>query len=516
MSGDSYNPFDKLHTWVRTLDDREIDSIDELMSRAINANIEQRIWTPIFDADLDDANLIELLNYAYLIASKVDVHLPKRRGGTVTIPSGYILCIGDIEAAGNSFAKLIENSIILAATDTSDVILNDSEREEYEVPEGFDLDTVKFVTGLTWPVAIDMQDVDEGKPPFTDMPIPVYLLAMALDMEPSEEDRKTIMRMFGEVPTLDAIRPNRHYVPNSKVSQVLTSPALFRRGGAGLNVGSKPGQLQIDFGLTLTDDAESSGISLSKDGQPLTSPIDREDVRVIAAIVTLKNAGNRTVSPFQIADTMGYRNPSVDLQEEIHHRVMKLRGIDGRIDWTAQARKWGILNPETGKPFEHAEITGHLVDCIVFEGRDESGARYVRYQILSDPITYQHARQVKQVIDYPQSLKALRPIREDGREVMRVTREQAKLIDEILWFVYSEGTGSSINYDTLFERAEVDVSTSRRRQTAVAFVNNYLRALQGRGVITGFVPEAVGSSHRLRGFRVIMKKLRRRGNHAVE
>ena len=295
------------------------------------------------------------------------------------------------------------------------------------------------------------------------------------------------------IPALEGIKPLTHYVPNAKTTQVLTDPRLFE-GVALLDVGRKRGQLTIEFGLSLADEEPTASIET-------TEPLDREDVRVIASVVTLKNAGNATVSPFQIADTMGYSNPSPELQEEIHGRVMKLRRVDGRIDWTEQARRYGIVDPDTGKPFERAEITGHLIDCNVFDGTDVDGHRYIRYQLLSDPITYQHAHQLGQVIDYPQELLGVKPVNEDGRRKQRVTREQTQIADAVLKFVYGvknprSKLGDSIRYDTLFEHAGVDVTHPKKRQRAVVFVNDYLRALQQEDVIKGFQVVTQGASHK--------------------
>lgn len=309
------------------------------------------------------------------------------------------------------------------------------------------------------------------------------------------------------IPQLEAIKPRTHYAPNAKTTEVLTEPVLFDNT-ATLEVGKKVGQLTIDFGLGWSDGEAPANIDISH-------PIDKEDVRVIASVVTLKEAGNTTVSPFQIAETMGYSNPPVELQAEIHERVMKLRQIDGRIDWTEQARRYGINNPDTGKPFEHAEITGHLIDCTVFNGTDTDGKRYIRYQLLSDPITYQHASKIGQVVQFPQRLVSLKPVEADGRVKARVSREQAQVRDAILWYVFSLSNpknrlSATITYDKLFNRAGVDTSTAKRRKSAVKFTNDYLRALMGAGVIKAFSVNAPGRSHKPISVQVFVSKQRRR------
>lgn len=309
------------------------------------------------------------------------------------------------------------------------------------------------------------------------------------------------------MPQLEAIKPIQHYVPIAKTTHVLTEPSLFAPGGALLDVGRKAGQMTIDFGLSWTNGEPPADISTTK-------PIDREDVRVIAGIVTLKLAGNTTISPRQIAETMGYQNPTSEQQMEIHRRVMKLRAVDGHIDWTEQARRYKIVNPDTGLPYTRAEFTGALISANVFEGEDEDGNHFIRYQLLSDPITYQHAHMLQQVVRYPQHLLELRPIDQDGKRRKRVTSDQTSLMDSVLQYVHSvknrKGMGPTIRYDTLFEWADIDTSTSKRRATAVTFTNDFLRALVAEGVIDGFSVDAPGRSHKPISVTVYVKVQRKR------
>lgn len=308
-------------------------------------------------------------------------------------------------------------------------------------------------------------------------------------------------------PKLEGLKPITHYEPNAITTNYLTHPDIFDYV-LEAPAGHRKGQLVIDFGLSVADAAQLAEITTTKN-------LDREDVSVIGATVTLKNAGNTTISPFQIAEAMGYHMPTAELQEEIHERVMKLRCIDGRIDWTVQAKHYGINDPETGKPFERAEITGHLIDCNVFEGTDVDGHRYIRYQMLSDPITYQHAHQLGQVVDYPQRLLEVKPIDIDGKRKRRVTRDQTKIARAVLKYVHivknpKSKASDSIGYDTLFEHAGVDVAHPKRRQRAVVFVNDYLRALQAEGVIKGFQVVTRGASHKPTSVRVVVAKRGRR------
>lgn len=308
---------------------------------------------------------------------------------------------------------------------------------------------------------------------------------------------------YEPIPALDKIAVTTRVVPNSKPTQVLRrgqASLLFTDGGMPLSVSKRRGQTQIRFELQ----NEDTSIQTS-------SEIDAEDVAVIEAVTTLRHAGNNVISPYQIADTMGYE-PTPELQEEIHGRVIRLMGIVGRIDWTAQAKKWHITNPETGEPYEHAEIIGNLLSMTVFNGTDVKGNRYVRYKVASDPITYEHARLVGQVIEYPQELLDLAPIDEDGKEKKRVTREQHKLERAILWYIFSlkspkNNMNELVSYEALFDYEGFAIGSTSARKRAIKFIHAYLRALQKAGVIYGFVPQVErGSRHLQTGVRIIVEK----------
>lgn len=286
-------------------------------------------------------------------------------------------------------------------------------------------------------------------------------------------------------PALEAIAPKKHLVSNSKPIHVLRhgqSPLLFEEEGAVLKVDRKSTQIQF----ALWQDEEAS-IEVS-------DKIDAEDVAVIEAVSTLKHAGNTVITPGQIIRNMGYKQSTSALVEEIHQRVLRLMSIKGRIDWTQQAKAWNLRNPDTGEPYEHAEIIGNLLNINVFDGTDVKGNRDIRYRVASDPITYEHARLVHQVIEYPPNLLDIVPIDEDGNEVKRVNRDQKKLERAILWYVFSlknrkNGMNNYVTYEALFDYEGMKVNSDSSRKRAVKFVQAYLRALQRAGVIYAFTPE---------------------------
>jgi len=306
-----------------------------------------------------------------------------------------------------------------------------------------------------------------------------------------------------EPPTLEAIAPENRIVPNSKVTQVLRqgkAPLLFEQGGRNLKVDEK--NRQIQFALWQDEEAAIE----------VSDTIDAEDVTVIEAVSTLKHAGNTVITPGQIVKHMGYGRPTPELVEEVHGRVLRLMSIKGRIDWTQQAKAWNLKNPDTGEPYEHAEIVGNLLSMTVFDGTDVKGNRDIRYKVASDPITYEHARLVHQVIDYPTELLDLVPIDEDNNEVKRVNRDQKKLERAVLWYVFSLKNprckmSNYVTYEALFDYAGVTIGSSSSRKRAVKFVQAYLKALQRAGVIYAFTPKIEQSRRHLQtGVSIFVEK----------
>lgn len=395
--------------------------------------------------------------------------------------------------------RLIDNDGVEATVDS---FCNSQESESGEIVErsfgDYGLDPQTLTSSVHVPTG--------NRLIFADILGGLFVMAGTIEAAELIRKKRREKKKKGEAPPkLDAVAPNRHYVPIAKTTVRLTDPNLFESGMT-LDVGKKKGQMQITFDLEYKGEAISTGGENSK---PSVS-IQREDVRLISAVVTLKMAGNTTVSPFQIAEAMGYSNPSPEIQADIHERFMKLRDINGRIDWTEQARAYGVVNPDTGLPLTRAETIGHLVNANVFDGEDEGGNPCIRYTLLSDPVTYQHAHQVGQVIDYPQSLKAIKPIRDDGTVAKRMTREQTQIADTILEWIYILKGPSSMNntmsYDALFERTGLTFLNNRHRQTAIKFVIGYLRALQKIGEIDGFEAIQLGRAHKQTSVRIFVRK----------
>lgn len=305
-----------------------------------------------------------------------------------------------------------------------------------------------------------------------------------------------VARERKDAPPLEALKAIRHFVPVAKSTWALTNSDIGESFDLAVGKGKRGEQLRISFG---TDWDEETRAEL-RDGDGNIVRLNREHLQVIAAVATLMERGNRTVTPFQLCEVMGL-DTSRENRAHVHGLVMQLRAIDGHIDWTAQARAYKVVNPDTGLPFDEAKIYGHLVEAQVFYGRDTSGEEYVRYQLIAEPPTYKHAKMLGQVVEYPQRLKSLRPIDESGKE-SRMTREQVAVADYVLQYVYQlknqrNGLSPTVGYDTIIANASVDGpdktdtegARRARRRRMVRFIDSYLRALQAAGEIRGFNTE---------------------------
>lgn len=357
-------------------------------------------------------------------------------------------------------------------------------------PQEFELEGRKVDAGLVF-IGLAALDAPDSE---------AQLIREMLDKSPVQE----------KLPALTAIRPYRHYSPNSKPTHVMTDPDAFEDGGMLLSVGRKMGQTVIEFALRA---AESLGGTVSYNIE-----IDNYDRMIIEAVSTLREAairetGEPVVSAYNICEAMGIMHPEPAKQAEIDERMSKLMGVVVRIDYTEQAKQRKMVNPDTGLPLEGYVIEGHAIEAVRAEGIDNKGNRCVRYRLTSDPPTYQHAKAVHQVIDYPQRLLTLAPIREDGTTYRRTNaRWQVELKRELLNRVYSmknakNRMSNSINYDNLCVAVGVDPSNRGTRGRVVEYTEAFLRALHDEGIIYDFQPHVRrGRSHKRTGADVFVNK----------
>lgn len=307
-------------------------------------------------------------------------------------------------------------------------------------------------------------------------------------------------------PSLTKIKPPIHYWPNAKDSNNLTDPDLFEAGGLTLDVGRRNGQMYVHFELTMDDGYGSTSIDL-----------DRTDRQIISAVSTLKEAARRetgepVISAYNICEAMGLMHPEAEAQAEVDRRMSRLMSTMAHIDFSEEAQKRKVVNPDTGLPFESAVITRHLVEAQRFEGVDEGGNRYVRYKLLADPPTHEHAKVIGQEITWPQRMQGLPALKPDGTAYRRSsTGRQIAIKHEILARTYSlmnpkSNQSGTILYDTLCRTVGVDPKNRSAKKSVVDFAEGFLRALEAEGVIKDFQPFKEGSSQKKVGVEVFVQQ----------
>lgn len=506
--------FVTIDTWLQDMQEERRAKVLRAVILTVNKHIGQPDdWFVLSEEDNDDPS-------SFVVST--DSGVPLQIDGE-DMPAGHLLCfknnlqgvrLSAIEdfldlSEGTREAKQLKQRFMLMMTSIIAGVIEVSDNQvvgfkwppkSAEQGQSED-DTVNLaaIPFVLYAIVLCSESGDHGD----DIAEELASLAERLGYVRAEETSASGGQGAGDMPTLEAIAPTWRVVPNSKPTLVLregNSALLFEQGGYPLRVDKK--NTQIQFALWRDEEAVLE----------VSEKIDAEDVAVIESVTTLKHAGNTVITPGQIIKHMGYGRPTPELVEEVHGRVLRLMSIKGRIDWTQQAKAWNKKNPDTGEPFEHAETIGNLLSMTVFDGTDVKGNRDIRYKVASDPITYEHARLVNQVIEYPPKLLDLAPIDEDKKELKRVNRDQKKLERAVLWYVFSlknpkNGMSSYVTYEALFDYEGVKPGSPSSRKRAITFIHAYLRALVKEGVIYAFEPKIEQSRRHLQtGVSIFVEK----------
>lgn len=461
------------------------------MAERINEAIERHITfvsSKSYVAEDGEGDSIELVQG--LTDAPVDV-------GWATLPVGIYAFVANEDGTLRLGCPIYE---CLTRADMFEEIVSDGLSEDDTLAE-----ILRLITTEWRPQEFELEGrkVDAGL---------VFIGLAALDAPDSEAqliremlDQSPIHVASNGVPPLTKIRPPIHYWPNAKDSNTLTDPDLFETGGLTLDVGRRKGQVFVYFDLTMDEGYESTGIR-----------IDHTDRQIISAVSTLMEAARRetgepVVSAYNICEAMGIMHPEPAKQAEIDERMSRLMSTMARIDFSEEARKRKTVNPATGIPFKSAVITRHLVEAQRFEGVDEGGNYYVRYKLLADPPTHEHAKLIGQEVTWPQRMQELPALKPDGTAYRRSSGRQIAIKHEILARTYSlmnrkSNQSGTILYDTLCRTVGVDPKNRSAKKTVVDFAEGFLRALKAEGVIKGFQPFREGSSQKKAGVKLFVQQ----------
>lgn len=291
-----------------------------------------------------------------------------------------------------------------------------------------------------------------------------------------------------ELPRQDAKRPTKHFQTLSKVSNDLWKV----RNGETTHF-DMSGTNESHVYTVLSLNYEGDDISLSR-------PIDSYDESVHNAVATLWAAGNRTITPAQVAKVLtGKDKPGDGSINDVIVSMNKQRCTLVTIDFSAEMRgKTGELDGERFTAEQCIQET-YMLDATKTHIRTTRGNVVVGYTVNSAPIFYLHDEITGQITSYPQSL-----LKATAKAVSS-TKTNITMRDYLIIRISRmknphTKTARNIVYDTVFEHIGRGNTSPKDRRRMIESARNILDALQTEGFITGWSEYTEGgSSHRTKG-----------------
>lgn len=295
-------------------------------------------------------------------------------------------------------------------------------------------------------------------------------------------------RRKARLPRQDTRRPTRHVQTLSKVS---TGISEVENGETVRFDMSGKNETPVYTALSLNYEGED--ISLSK-------PIDSYDESVHNAVATLWAAGNRTITPMQVARVLtGKDKPGAGSIGDVTASMDKQRRTFVAIDFSAELRgRTGELDGEIFTA-DQCKTETYMLDATKTTVKTARGNEVSGYTINSVPILYLHDRMTGQLTSYPQSL-----LKATG-EAVSSTQTNITMRDYIIARISRmrnahTTTSRNIVYDTVFEHIGRGSASAKERRRMIESARSILDALKAEGFIAGWSEYAErGSSHRTKG-----------------
>lgn len=285
-----------------------------------------------------------------------------------------------------------------------------------------------------------------------------------------------------DLPRQDALKPRRQYDPDSKLARKMDQPALYGAAGATLDVASRAERRRGREVATVVSFGTDEGIELSR-------PIGAYDREVHRAVSSLWVAGNRYITPQQVAKAMGIRNPTANQIRKVRESIDLQCSIRGEIDFTEEARGRSLEFEGQGQT---AYIRGHIINADEMGIRAVNGREVMGYYMYRAPLIFQHAAMLGQVIDYPQRWLELG----DGSDTDRNILLRSQLLRQVQRIKHKRHKGSNnIRFVTdpkhpdrecLFSRAGINQGDRHAKKAATEFVISILDGLKAEGAIAGY------------------------------
>ena len=275
-------------------------------------------------------------------------------------------------------------------------------------------------------------------------------------------------------PQLDTKPVTSHQIALSKVAATASNPAVYGNGGVGVNVsGKNEGEVLAMLALTYEGDGSALNVTTSRQ-------ITEFDKQVANAVASMFVAGNRVVSPAQVAEVVYGKKPcksqidAVDasLDKQMHTFVT----IEGTGELRGRATADGSLT---------LKLQGYMLPTRVLEYADmANGIHGKAYELLDAPIFYRHDKEVQQITAVPQRL--IEAISKDVRMNERAVIIRGYLTERA---ARAKNAGKKatvahkhITYQKIYDRAGIG-EDRKERQRVRETVHKMLDAMVAEGFI---------------------------------
>lgn len=297
-----------------------------------------------------------------------------------------------------------------------------------------------------------------------------------------------------ELPRQDTKRPTKHVQTLSKVS---TDISKVENGETVRFDMSGKNEAHVYTALSLNYEGED--ISLSK-------PINPYDESVHNAVATLWAAGNRTITPTQVAKVLtGKDKPGAGSISDATASMDKQRRTFVTIDFSAELRgRTGELDGEKFTAEQCVQET-YMLDATKTRVTTARGNEVVGYTLNSAPILYLHDMMTGQITSYPQSLLKATAKAVSSTQTNITMRDY--LIGRISRMKNPHSkTARNIVYDTVFEHIGRGGASPKDRRRMIESARSILNALESEGFMAGWSEYTEsGSSHRTKGVTIKTK-----------
>lgn len=313
-----------------------------------------------------------------------------------------------------------------------------------------------------------------------------FIAWLAINVAESDEIRDAIFNSAYRVevkraePKQTSRRATRRYDPITKLHQNLSNPALYSELGVELNLA---GRGEKKKGRDVTTLVALEYVS-DGEGVELTRQLSEFDVQVYNALCSLFEAEKENITPQEVFEmTMGGKGKAKREQlDKIIESVELLRKTKLRADVTKEAKAHGLIDPETGEPWEQMEIDDYLFSAVRATMRGVNGKIMAGYHINSMPIGLKYAKASKQVISYP--VKYL-----DTKSAGSNTERNVVIRGYLLQRIVQAKNGkmsNTIRCDTIYDKAGINKASSVERGRVNKYMTNLLELWKKQELINGY------------------------------